>query len=160
MTTTPTPAQTLHTKIHDRTATIGIVGLGYVGLPLALLFHERGFPIIGFDTDPEKPAKLQRGESYIRHIGADAIGRAFTSEKVRATSDFAHLSECDAILICVPTPLGRASRAGPLVRPDDGRGGCGESAPRTARGAGIDDLSGNDARGRAAAARAGGSSET
>ena len=106
MTTNQTPFSSLHEKLASRTATVGIVGLGYVGLPLAILFHEARFPIVGFDTDPEKPEKLLRGESYIRHIGSDAISRTFTAESVRATSDFAHLAECDAILICVPTPLG------------------------------------------------------
>ena len=92
-------------KIRARTARVGVVGLGYVGLPLVLLFEEAGFPVIGFDVDDEKAAKLGRGESYIRHIGEERIQRAFGG-RAEATTNFARLSECDAIIVCVPTPLG------------------------------------------------------
>jgi len=85
---------------------VGVIGLGYVGLPLALLFEEAGFPVIGFDADPEKPKALGRGESYIRHIGTDRVARAFSKGRIAATTDFSRLAECDGILICVPTPLG------------------------------------------------------
>ena len=91
--------------IEARTATIGVVGLGYVGLPLVLLFEEAGFPVLGFDVDEQKTAKLARGESYIRHIGEERIQRAFGG-RAEATTNFARLSECDAIIVCVPTPLG------------------------------------------------------
>lgn len=93
-------------KVDDRSAVIGVIGLGYVGLPLALIFGEAGFPVVGFDTDPKKPEMLARGDSYIKHIGADRVQRAFQSGRVGATSDFSRLADCDAILICVPTPLG------------------------------------------------------
>jgi UDP-N-acetyl-D-glucosamine dehydrogenase len=93
-------------RIAGRTAKVGIIGQGYVGLPLALVFEEAGFSVIGFDVDPEKIEKLRRGESYIRHIGADRVAAAAKSGRFTATSDFNLLSECDAILICVPTPLG------------------------------------------------------
>ena len=86
---------------------IGVIGLGYVGLPLVLLFDARGFRVIGFDVDPSKVEALHRGDSYIRHIGADRIAKAFVGGSVSATTDFDRLAECDAILICVPTPLGR-----------------------------------------------------
>jgi UDP-N-acetyl-D-glucosamine dehydrogenase len=92
--------------IGQRTARIGVIGLGYVGLPLLLLFEEGGFNVLGFDVDEEKTGKLNRGQSYIRHIGVDRIGRAFTGERAHATADFSRLSECDAVIICVPTPLG------------------------------------------------------
>lgn len=92
--------------IRARTARVGVVGLGYVGLPLVLLFEEAGFHVIGFDVDPEKTGKLARGESYIRHIGVDRIGRAFGGRRAEATTDFGRLGECDAIIVCVPTPLG------------------------------------------------------
>jgi UDP-N-acetyl-D-glucosamine dehydrogenase len=98
--------QTLLTRIEARTATVGIIGLGYVGLPLALLFEESGFDVIGFDVDRAKADALTRGESYIRHIGAERIEKAFAGGKAKATHDFRRLADCDAILICVPTPLG------------------------------------------------------
>lgn len=63
-------------RIQGRQAVVGIIGLGYVGLPLALLFEESGFPVIGFDVDPEKPKTLLRGESYIRHLGAERVAAA------------------------------------------------------------------------------------
>ncbi len=95
----------LLSKIGSRTARIGVIGLGYVGLPLALLFEESSFHILGFDVDASKTEALNRGESYIRHIGANRIASAF-ARRARATTDFHHLAECDAIIICVPTPLG------------------------------------------------------
>ena len=96
----------LSSKIEARTATIGVIGLGYVGLPLALLFEESGFPVMGFDVDPQKPRMLAAGQSYIRHIGAERLAAAFHRGRISATADFAHLGSCDAIVICVPTPLG------------------------------------------------------
>lgn len=99
--------ETLTTRIDDRTATIGIIGMGYVGLPLALVFHDVGFPVIGFDVDQKKVDALLAGDSYIRHIGADRVATAFSGDNaIGATTDFSRLADCDAILICVPTPLG------------------------------------------------------
>jgi UDP-N-acetyl-D-glucosamine dehydrogenase len=97
----------LAARIASRQARVGVIGLGYVGLPLALLFEERGFAVTGFDVDPRKPAALARGESYIRHIGRQRVAEAFRRGRIEATTDFARLAECDAILVCVPTPLGR-----------------------------------------------------
>ena len=97
----------LLSKFHDRTARIGIIGQGYVGLPLALLFHEAGFPVTGFDVDPRKVEALRKGESFIRHIGAERVAAAVKSGKYHATADFDGLRDCDAIAICVPTPLGQ-----------------------------------------------------
>ncbi|MFN7986150.1 MAG: nucleotide sugar dehydrogenase [Thermoanaerobaculia bacterium] len=94
-------------KISSRTATVGVIGLGYVGLPLALVFEGAGFPVLGFDVDPKKPEALHRGESYIRHIGPERVAAAFARGRITATTDFSRLAECDAILICVPTPLGK-----------------------------------------------------
>jgi len=85
---------------------IGVIGCGYVGLPLALRFAECGHRVWGFDTDPTKPAKLNAGQSYIVHISAEEIRRHVNAGKFVATSDFSKLREMDAILICVPTPLG------------------------------------------------------
>jgi UDP-N-acetyl-D-glucosamine dehydrogenase len=94
-------------KVADRTARVGVIGLGYVGLPLALLFEEAGFRVVGFDVDPKKPEALRRGESYIRHIGKERVAEAFRRGRIEATTEFARLAECDAIVVCVPTPLGR-----------------------------------------------------
>jgi UDP-N-acetyl-D-glucosamine dehydrogenase len=93
--------------IQARTARVGVIGLGYVGLPLALRFEESGFPVTGFDVDPAKSQALLRGESYIRHIGAERVAGAFARGRIVATTDFDRLGECDAVIICVPTPLGR-----------------------------------------------------
>ncbi len=92
--------------IRTRHARVGVIGLGYVGLPLVLLFEQEGFPVIGFDVDAGKAAALNRGESYIKHIGVDRIRKAFDQDRVIATTNFDRLAECDAIIICVPTPLG------------------------------------------------------
>ena len=91
--------------VHDRSALVGIVGLGYVGLPLALAFVEKGFSVLGFDVDAAKVDALARGESYIKHLGRDRLKAPIASRKLTASADFARLSEPDAILICVPTPL-------------------------------------------------------
>jgi UDP-N-acetyl-D-glucosamine dehydrogenase len=94
-------------KLADRSARVGVIGLGYVGLPLALLFEEAGFCVVGFDVDPKKPEALRRGESYIRHIGKERVAEAFRHGRIEATTEFSRLAECDAIVVCVPTPLGR-----------------------------------------------------
>lgn len=94
-------------SIQNRTARVGVIGLGYVGLPLALLFEESGFSVVGFDVDAKKPEALHRGESYIKHIGAERVAAAFARGRIAATTDFDRLPECDAVIVCVPTPLGR-----------------------------------------------------
>jgi UDP-N-acetyl-D-glucosamine dehydrogenase len=91
--------------IQERTTLVGVVGLGYVGLPLALAFVEHGFRVLGFDVDPDKVARLARGEGYIAHIDGGRVAAAVASGRLSATSDFSRLSEPDAVLICVPTPL-------------------------------------------------------
>src|SRR5437773_11294958 len=92
-------------KITAHKATIGVVGLGYVGLPLVLRFGEEHFPILGFDVDPVKVRKLNAGESYIRHIPAERLQILLKEKQFEATSDFSRLAEADCIIICVPTPL-------------------------------------------------------
>ena len=92
-------------KITSKDATIGIIGLGYVGLPLVIRFSEEGFRVIGFDIDKTKVQKLNDGESYLRHIPDDDIKTA-ANNGFTATSDWTRISDCDAMLICVPTPLG------------------------------------------------------
>lgn len=92
-------------KINHKTAKIGIVGLGYVGLPLALRFAEMGFDVIGFDVDVDKILKINDGHSYITHISSARVGVAVTSGRLTATDDLAAANKVDAIIICVPTPL-------------------------------------------------------
>lgn len=100
----PVTLQTLLDRISDRTAHIGIVGLGYVGLPLTLLFTDERFRITGFDIDATKVEKLNRGESYIHRIEPEDIQSA-QAVGFQATTDFHEVANVDAILICVPTPL-------------------------------------------------------
>jgi UDP-N-acetyl-D-glucosamine dehydrogenase len=92
-------------KIRDTSAIIGIVGLGYVGLPLVLRFNEVGFRVIGFDIDAAKVDTLHAGRSYIEHISPDRIAAARNSG-FEPTTDFGRASEADALILCVPTPLG------------------------------------------------------
>jgi UDP-N-acetyl-D-glucosamine dehydrogenase len=94
----------LKTKIEQRQAQVGIIGLGYVGLPLALLYSESGFQVTGFDIDQRKVSTLNAGGSYIFRITAPEIQRA-RSQGLSATSEYTQLSKMDAIIICVPTPL-------------------------------------------------------
>ncbi len=94
-----------------------MVGLGYVGLPLSIAFVEAGYTVTGFDIDSEKVALLNRGETYIRHIGAAAIGKMNDTGRFIASDDFSQMSAVDAIVICVPTPLknGREPDLGPVL---------------------------------------------
>src|SRR5207245_1557623 len=99
-----TKNEQLKTKIQQRQARVGIIGLGYVGLPLALLFSEQKFTVTGFDIDARKVETLAQGGSYIYRISAEEI-RSAQGQGFSATSDYARLVEMDAVLICVPTPL-------------------------------------------------------
>jgi UDP-N-acetyl-D-glucosamine dehydrogenase len=96
----------LASKIESTRAVVGVIGLGYVGLPLLAAFHRAGFPVIGFDVDRAKIDDLHAGRSYLKHLGQQLIEGFAGSDRFDATSDFARLGECDAILSCVPTPLG------------------------------------------------------
>lgn len=98
--------QKLLVKLKDGSATIGVIGLGYVGLPLALRFVDIGCSVIGLDIDPEKVTLLNSGKSYIENIPSARIPQT-DSKKFHATSNFAEVSECDALIICVPTPLNK-----------------------------------------------------
>ncbi|MEE1572819.1 MAG: nucleotide sugar dehydrogenase, partial [Candidatus Neomarinimicrobiota bacterium] len=95
----------LTSQIINRKSTIGIIGLGYVGLPLAIRFSEEGFRVMGFDVDGKKVQMLNSGESYIKHIDAKLID-TIVRNGFKATSDFNHIPSTAVILICVPTPLG------------------------------------------------------
>src|ERR1700692_2626968 len=94
----------LKSKIEQRQARVAVIGLGYVGLPLALLYTESGFPVTGFDIDQRKVSTLNAGGSYIFRITAPEIQRA-RSQGLSATSDYSQLEQMDAVIICVPTPL-------------------------------------------------------
>ena len=98
---------TLRKKIESREAVVGVIGMGYVGLPLARIVVCRGFPTLGFDVDLGKIALLNDGVSYIRHIGEKVLAAMLATKRFSATDDFSRLSECDIVLICVPTPLTR-----------------------------------------------------
>jgi len=100
------PAAQLEARLRQRTAVVAVVGLGYVGLPLVRAVHEAGYPVLGFDVDAAKIDKLRRGEPYIRHLGEDLVKDLAASDRFTPTTDPRRLAEADAILLCVPTPLG------------------------------------------------------
>jgi UDP-N-acetyl-D-glucosamine dehydrogenase len=102
------PAPSIEQLIKTKKAVIGVIGLGYVGLPLVRLFALKGFRVMGFDIDPTKVEMLRKGESYIKSVPAEMI-RKFR-KRFEATADFTRLKEADAIIICVPTPLYEDSR--------------------------------------------------
>lgn len=92
-------------RLDDKTARIGVIGLGYVGLPLALLFSRRGLATVGLDIDRAKVDSLRRGQSYIHHIPGAAIREQIEQKHLSATTEFAEIESLDAIIMCVPTPL-------------------------------------------------------
>jgi UDP-N-acetyl-D-glucosamine dehydrogenase len=98
---------TLLGKISTQSARAGIIGLGYVGLPLAIAVARKGFAVTGFDIDPEKVAALASGRSYIAAVPASALADEIGAGRFRATADFSELADCEVIIICVPTPLTR-----------------------------------------------------
>lgn len=96
----------LQQKITNHTAVVGVIGLGYVGLPLMAAFARAGFPVVGFDVDPSKITALHRGENYLKHLGKTLVSDMQKTGKFDATADMSRLGECDVIISCVPTPLG------------------------------------------------------
>jgi UDP-N-acetyl-D-glucosamine dehydrogenase len=108
MVSTLSLSEELLSRIEDRTARVAIVGLGYVGLPLAETFAWGGYPVLGFDVDADKVTKLNRGESYIGHIPQERVGELIGSGRFEATNDPRRFADADAIVVCVPTPLGEA----------------------------------------------------
>lgn len=103
----PSPIARLTRQIERRESIVGVIGLGYVGLPLVLRFAEAGFSVLGFDVDTDKVDKLNAGVSYIKQIGSDRIDGAVRQGRLEATADFDGLGKADALVICVPTPLTR-----------------------------------------------------
>jgi len=128
-----TPLDQLEQKITGRSVVVGVVGLGYVGLPLASAIHAGGARVLGFDVDPSKITAFADGRNYLKHLGDDMFTELAQSDRFDVTTDFARLAEADAIIVCVPTPLredrtpdlsyvtqtagaiGKALRAGQLV---------------------------------------------
>jgi UDP-N-acetyl-D-glucosamine dehydrogenase len=100
-------ADVLLDRIKSKDAVVGVVGLGYVGLPLCVAFSEVGCKVLGFDVDPGKPEAIAAGKSYIRHLESDRIARLHKDGLLDATSDLGRLGEPDVVVICVPTPLTR-----------------------------------------------------
>ncbi|MGA8169954.1 MAG: nucleotide sugar dehydrogenase [Methylocystis sp.] len=97
--------QILAERLRQKQALIGVIGLGYVGLPICIAATESGSKVLGFDVDPAKPEALRQGKSYLKHIPDERIAPLTQSGLLTATTDFSRLSEPDALLICVPTPL-------------------------------------------------------
>jgi UDP-N-acetyl-D-glucosamine dehydrogenase len=91
--------------IRERRAHVGVIGLGYVGLPLSVEFAHKGFQATGFEVDEEKAAQINRGESYIGDVRTSLVKELVDARRLRATTDFSELAKCDCIIICVPTPL-------------------------------------------------------
>jgi UDP-N-acetyl-D-glucosamine dehydrogenase len=96
----------LRDKIASQSAVVGVIGLGYVGLPLAHALHDGGLRVVGFDIDPEKIDALAQGHNYLKHLGESMTKTLSASKRFEATTDFSKLHEADVILVCVPTPLG------------------------------------------------------
>ncbi|MDX2132715.1 MAG: nucleotide sugar dehydrogenase [Planctomycetota bacterium] len=94
-------------RVSSTDALVGIIGLGYVGLPLAHTLHAGGVRILGFDIDPAKILALQEGRNYLQHLGDEMVTDLSRSDRFSATTDMGRLGECDVIIVCVPTPLGR-----------------------------------------------------
>jgi len=103
-----TMKETLLRRIEDRSAQVGVIGLGYVGLPLAVELAREGFRVTGVESNPEKCAKVNRGQSYVGDVSSEAVAGLVTSGHLRATDDYAVLADADVAIICVPTPLGKA----------------------------------------------------
>lgn len=94
-------------KIENKTAQVGVIGMGYVGLPLAVEVAHANLPVVGIDLVEAKVNLINRGISYIQDVPTETLAEHVNSGKLRATTDFKVLKECDAIIICVPTPLGK-----------------------------------------------------
>ncbi len=120
----------LRKKILDRTAAVGILGMGYVGLPLAMEFAKRGFSVIGFEIDKAKVRGLRRGRSHVPDVSSESLRKEIKAKRFRATDRFNPVADCDVIIICVPTPLRKTKE--PDVRYI--RSACRAVGPRLRRG--------------------------
>src|SRR5438128_7675545 len=98
-------SQELRRRIEARTARAGVIGLGYVGLPLAVELARAGFETVGIDLDPRKVASINAGESYIPDVPGSEVQRLVSAGRLRATTDYKTVTELDTVNICVPTPL-------------------------------------------------------
>src|SRR5512135_1987418 len=101
-----TEKEILIKKLQDKTARVGILGMGYVGMPLAVVFAQAGFTVLGIDPDQRKVNTFQQGISYIQDVPSETVADLQRAGKLNMTADFAALAEMDAVSICVPTPLG------------------------------------------------------
>ena len=101
----PNSFERLLRLLSNKEAVIGVIGLGYVGLPLSMAVTRAGFKVIGFDIDPSKPPRLEAGDSYIDSVAGDEVSIYIRQGRFTATGDFVRLAECDVTVICVPTPL-------------------------------------------------------
>ena len=101
-------SQRLRQRLEDRSARIGIIGLGYVGLPLAVAFGKAGFSVLGVDVARERVARLNAGESPVEDVGSDDLATLVAARRLSVTTDSSVLGGADAIIICVPTPLGKS----------------------------------------------------
>ena len=98
----------LESRLRDKTAVIGVVGLGYVGLPLAVAFAQTGLKVIAFDIQAEKVEAVNQGKSYITGTSSKTLSALVASNRLQAATDQSHLTGVDAICVCVPTPLNKA----------------------------------------------------
>ena len=129
---------------------IAIVGLGYVGLPLAIQFARAKVPVLGIDIDPEKVNSINEGRSYIRHIAPETISEEVKGKRLCASTDFSRVQEVEAVVICVPTPLNKNREPDISYVLDTGRSIAPHLQTRHTRGARIHNLSRNHGRGAAA----------
>ncbi len=125
---------------------ICIVGLGYVGLPLAIQFARSGAEVIGLDVDQDKVEQVNRGRSYIKHIAAKTIGEVLKAKRLTASTDFGQIKKAEAVIICVPTPLNKNREPDISFIIETGTQDRAAFAERGVGGAGIDHLSWNDRR--------------
>ena len=107
MDTRTTTVNDLKVRLREKKALIGVIGLGYVGLPICVAACEAGYEVLGFDIDPQKPYAINRGQSYLKHVPDSRISPLVAQRLLTATADFNRLADPDALLICVPTPLTR-----------------------------------------------------
>ena len=107
-----TPREVLLSRIERREAVVGVIGLGYVGLPLAVEVARSGYRVVGFDVSETVVARVNAGDSHIQDVAAEALAAFVDDGRLQATTDLSRLAECDAVSICVPTPLNKTKDVG------------------------------------------------